>query len=387
MPGMTRRPRPLGASLSGADSRQRLRLAQTLLATGPLWLVHLLLLAAWWQGHARAAPVIGYIATTTLGVLIFFALLMRRGLAERLSGDGSLSTPQMVFAMGCIAWGYALAGPLRTALLCLMPVVLAFGIFALEPPAARRLAQLGALMLGVAMSWMVAIDPAGHPPLLEAACWVMLTASMGMIHLLSARLGRLRARLSAQKRELREALQRIGALATRDSLTGLLNRRAAQDELRRLAEDMARSGEPIVVALADLDHFKRVNDNHGHAGGDRVLEAFSRLAAQALRPGDCVARWGGEEFLFVLPGLDEPEAAACLDRLRRSLAATPIDGVPGLAPMSFSAGVSRCRGVDDIQASIERADHSLYAAKRTGRGRTCRAASTETRSTAACEAA
>lgn len=366
---MLRQPLTLATLLLGANERQRMRVSQSLLGVPSLLLMQLLLLLEWRLGRADGAAVAVYAVLTLAGCGVFYALV-RSGLGERLSSEASLSAPQMVYAMCCTAWAYALAGPFRSAVLCLMPLILCFGIFALQPRSARALSYFGIALMGADMAWLAAIDPQGHEPLHEAANWVFVAASMAMIHVLSGRLGRMRARLSAQKAELTEALERIQLLATRDTLTGLLNRRAAQDELQRAVSHARRHTRPLVVALADLDHFKQINDGFGHLTGDRVLQAFARAAERELRSADRVARWGGEEFLFILPDTDEEQARICLDRLRVTYLHLPVEGVPRGHRLSFSAGVALCSGPADIDAAIERADRAMYSAKLAGRGRT-----------------
>jgi PleD family two-component response regulator len=128
---------------------------------------------------------------------------------------------------------------------------------------------------------------------------------------LSDRLGQMRARLNAQKTDLSEALERIRLLATRDSLTGLLNRRAAQDELRRATGLAARGALPLAVTLVDLDHFKQINDCFGHLVGDGVLQAFARAAERELRSADRVTRWGAKNFCSSsqIPTANRPSSA------------------------------------------------------------------------------
>jgi diguanylate cyclase (GGDEF)-like protein len=366
---MFKRSAVLGTLMLGASDRQRMRVSQSLLGVPSLLMMQVLLLVEWQLGRAGGAAVAWYIGLTLAGCVVFY-VLVRHGLGERLSSEPSLSAPQMVYAMGCTAWAYALAGPLRSALLCLMPLILCFGIFALKPRSARSLSYFGITLMGAVMAWLVAVDPQGHEPLHEAANWVFVAASMAMIHVLSGRLGRMRARLNEQKAELTQALERIQLLATRDTLTGLLNRRAVQEELQNAVAHAQRHGRPLVVAMADLDHFKQINDSFGHQVGDRVLQAFARAAERELRSTDRVARWGGEEFLFMLPDTDEAQARICLDRLRVSYLHVPVAGVPRGHRLSFSAGVALCTSAAEIDAAIERADRALYSAKQAGRGRT-----------------
>jgi len=366
---MSWRSASLGALLLGVNNRQRVRVSQSLLAAPALLLINALLIVEWHLGLIDGRPV-AWFSTVTLAACVVFYVLVRWGLGERLSREASLSAPQMVYAMICVAWGYALAGPFRSALLCLMPLILCFGIFALQPRAARALAHFGIVLMGGEMALMALLRPSVHEPLHEAANWVFVAASMAMTRILSDRLGQMRARLNAQKTDLSEALERIRLLATRDSLTGLLNRRAAQDELRRASGLAVRGARPLAVALADLDHFKQINDSFGHHVGDSVLQAFARAAERELRSADRVARWGGEEFLFILPDTDGKQAIICMDRLRSAFSELSIGSVPSTHRLSFSAGVALCSGPDDIEAAIERADRGMYSAKTAGRNRT-----------------
>ena len=166
---------------------------------------------------------------------------------------------------------------------------------------------------------------------------------------------------SAQK----DLLQRI---ALTDPLTGLANRRAAEERLQRERARTPRDGHGFALALVDLDHFKMVNDRYGHAVGDEVLKAVARRFESGLREGDWVARWGGEEFLFVLHGSTVEEAASVMERLVSQARSAPIQTSVGAISVSFSAGVAAF-GVNDseILPMLEKIDHALYRAKADGR--------------------
>jgi len=166
---------------------------------------------------------------------------------------------------------------------------------------------------------------------------------------------------SAQK----ELLQRI---ALTDLLTGLANRRAAEERLQKERARTPRDGHGFALALVDLDHFKMVNDRYGHAVGDEVLKAVARRFESGLREGDWVARWGGEEFLFVLHGSTVEEASGIMERLVSQARAEPIQTSVGAISVSFSAGVAAF-GVNDseILPMLEKIDHALYRAKADGR--------------------
>lgn len=292
-----------------------------------------------------------------VGALALFGLVYS-GWGERLSSEPSLSLPQMVYALGCTAWAYTLAGPARGALLCLMPLVLSYGVFALDGRTVQRLTALGIVVLGAVAAGLAWQAPADHPWRVELAHWVFSAVAMALISVLGRRLARMRQRLRGQKAELSEALMRIQALAMRDSLTGLLNRRAE------------RNGQVMSVALVDMDHFKSINDSQGHGVGDRVLQRFAEVARQELRDTDRLARWGGEEFLLLLPQATVVQAVATLERIRARLREAVIEGVSGELAITFSAGVARCTSDADVEAAVELADVAMYRAKTGGRNRT-----------------
>jgi diguanylate cyclase (GGDEF)-like protein len=188
-----------------------------------------------------------------------------------------------------------------------------------------------------------------------SGCWLALTASMA----LTLRLGSLRR----QRDEMR-------VLAQTDALTGLPNRRAALEHLATASAEARQRGKGLAVGFLDIDHFKDINDQHGHDVGDQVLQLFAQTLRQVFRDGDYVARMGGEEFLVVLPGVAPQRAQARIESLR-----TLLDQVaaelqrPGLR-VTLSAGVTGLLAEDaDTVPLLQRADAAMYAAKRAGRDR------------------
>ena len=159
-----------------------------------------------------------------------------------------------------------------------------------------------------------------------------------------------------------------------DGLTGLANRRAAGEALQAEAARAARLETPLSVVLSDLDGFKDVNDVHGHAVGDEVLKAFAAVLRETLRESDVAGRWGGEEFLLLLPGADEEGAARLAERVRAALAARSIPGAPGLR-VTASFGVAEYTRGSDTEQLVAAADQALYRAKRSGKNRVNRAVS------------
>jgi diguanylate cyclase (GGDEF)-like protein len=153
-----------------------------------------------------------------------------------------------------------------------------------------------------------------------------------------------------------------------DPLTGLNNRFAMRRELLRERERSLRSGKPCTIAIVDLDHFKAINDTHGHAAGDMALQAAAEILSRNVRPFDHVFRYGGEEFLLCLPDAGRKRSAAVLDRIRQVLGATPIDiGAAGPLRLTASFGAAMIDELTPLESTIELADAALYRAKQDGR--------------------
>lgn len=157
--------------------------------------------------------------------------------------------------------------------------------------------------------------------------------------------------------------------ACTDPLTRLSNRRYVLEMARREAAVMRRDGRPLSVLLCDVDHFKRVNDRHGHQAGDDVLRAVAASLQSGLRNIDHVARWGGEEFLIVLPATHVDEAQAVAERLRSQVAAQVCTSGQQVIPVTMTVGVTEMRAAESIEAVIARADAALYRGKIAGRNR------------------
>jgi diguanylate cyclase (GGDEF)-like protein len=186
----------------------------------------------------------------------------------------------------------------------------------------------------------------------------------------------LRARLRSGERVL--ALQeRLLAVqealrheATRDSLTGLWNRRMILDQLNREFHRAARDGQALAVTVADVDHFKEVNDQYGHAVGDAVLRAASERMRSVLRSYDFIGRYGGEEFLIILPACEPALALSIAERARRAMSAVPLEVDGRHLHVSVSLGVAwASEATSDPSALIHAADQALYRAKAAGRDR------------------
>jgi diguanylate cyclase (GGDEF)-like protein len=183
----------------------------------------------------------------------------------------------------------------------------------------------------------------------------------------------LRARIRAGCRilELQERLiaasEALRIEATHDRLTGLWNRAAILDVLKRELGRGAREASPVAVVIADVDHFKQINDSYGHLTGDAALREVARRMQSEVRPYDALGRYGGEEFLIVCPGCDPDGAQALAERLRLSACAKPLSLPEGIFSVTISLGVISSDGLNEPEALIRAADEALYRAKKRGR--------------------
>jgi len=202
----------------------------------------------------------------------------------------------------------------------------------------------------------------------EAARAILKSAQQGILKAgsrIASAARRIRETVESQKeavRRLSEQLHRVEQDALLDALTGLANRRKLEQFLSALPEDA-----PAAFVMADIDHFKRINDRHGHDAGDEVLAGVARILAQGVRASDLVARMGGEEFAIVLVGATGRHAFDTADALRRAVAMADIKSRHGKIPVTVSMGVAARRANEAIEDWIRRADQALYEAKHGGR--------------------
>jgi len=173
---------------------------------------------------------------------------------------------------------------------------------------------------------------------------------------------------------LQSVIDSLCELSLRDPLTGLANRRHFHAALEREVDRVARSGEAALLMMLDIDHFKRINDTHGHVAGDRVLQSVARTLAACVRPMDTLARYGGEEFAIVLPACQAEFGRAVAERIRRAVAAMPIPVSPHTA-VHVTLSIGGAFALQWIRSTTalwtSRADAQLYRAKSEGRNRVC----------------
>lgn len=291
--------------------------------------------------------------------------------------------PEVRWALKAITWfrwGFgiiALGGILGTALPGLQPATAAVGnvivllwsvyFMVITVIAARRGSRPALLMaFGWGVMWFATVARAGqflrgeYSPVLDH----LFPASMALAAISMA------FSIADQWRRQRHELHLARHAAETDGLTGVLNRRAIESRLTVACADAIRRGQDLAVLFIDLDHFKAINDHHGHAVGDLCLQRAVEPIRTELRASDGVGRWGGEEFVVLLPGADLASAQAIAERIRQQIAGLDIAVSGGPLRLTASIGVAAMgQGIETADALVAAADDAVYAAKRGGRNR------------------
>jgi len=308
-------------------------------------------------------------AACGLLIVAVYLVLSETGFTERFR-DHYFVTPQVLVSVA-LQLGFAYLAPeVGVMFLCSLFLVFGFGSLRSTP---RQSAMLWTVMAaGLAALFLFTDKPLGMPHgnvLERLATGLMFALAIGRCIFLGTFSSSMRLSLYQSGQKLKEAYRRIEELAELDELTGSFNRRCI---MRVLEEQIARServDSPCSIALIDLDHFKRINDAHGHPTGDEVLRTFAITMFANIRAIDRFGRYGGEEFLLVLPDTNEESAARMLDRLRAIIADLDWSAFSGGMRVTISAGVATLRPRENSDSFLGRADSALYASK--ARGRNC----------------
>lgn len=318
------------------------------------------------EQHAYAVAMTVFV----IGGAAVFCVLTRTSRRLGLS-SAQLAIWQGYHAIVCIMGGYPIAPSVRGALLILLIVVVVFCSFSLGRNDARKLAAFGITVMGAVMLYLAATDPATFVPAYELVHFSIASSMLVVVSFLAGQLNYLRNKVALQKQDLQKALERIQIMAAHDELTSLPNRRHMSEVLAAEERRHRMTNARSCVALLDIDFFKRINDTHGHIVGDEVLKGFSTHFKQCLRSTDVLARWGGEEFLFLMTDTDLETAATVLKRIQAQITALYIDTLKTHLPVTFSAGVTELGYHQSMNEAIGKADYAMYQAKAAGRNKVC----------------
>lgn len=301
-----------------------------------------------------------------------FAALVRMGLHRRIGG-ARFTTLQLLTA--CSLMLITAAAVPQIGMLLMLTMIVAVATAALQLPLRHVLAVSGLVAaFSLALLWAhgnrfgMPLDDGGLR-LLSGLWFAVVLGKIAAINLIGAQM---RKALSASNARLALALTQVRELSERDELTGLQNRRSILALLTEERARFARGGIAFGVAILDIDHFKRVNDRLGHAMGDEVLRTFAKIVAGSLRSTDRIARFGGEEFLLLLPNTTEAGLAVlAAERFRRAVEEYPWTDLAADLKVSCSIGLTMSRAGESAAEMLERADAALYRAKSEGRNIVC----------------
>ncbi|WP_430459746.1 GGDEF domain-containing protein [Thalassolituus sp. LLYu03] len=316
------------------------------------------------DGHS-ITPLLTIIGVYWLGQLALLAWVMRGH--SRGYQDPGMTPVFMCWAVLFISLALMCCQQYRTIALLGYMTVMPYGVFRLTW---RGFLGVSLFTMAAYTSVMLAVlhnqgftRPAAEEAVLGAAFFASLVA----YSFLGREVALLREAYRQKNRELRRAMGRIEELAVTDELTGLYNRRYLLRSLEKSRALANREGLPFVLAFVDLDHFKQINDQHGHRIGDQVLTELAQLLRLSVREVDLAARYGGEEFVLLLSGLTLAAAEHALNRIRSQVLEQRFS--EEALPLTVSVGVTQYIPGEEGDELINRADRLLYEAKRCGRNR------------------
>ena len=345
--------------------RQSHRLRRFQLGCAGVIMAHLLYLVCHLAGALDERALVNVAATSTLLVLAFYAIL-RSNLNLRLA-DPSMTLPMIVASTMVMLYVISQAQAMRTELVLLYVVPFLFGMFRLRTITMLVVAAI--FLLGYAFilsnSNVNVVD--SHPNNLALARWTITAVTLGWLALFTGYLARLRKRLMESNAQLADALKQVQQLVSNDELTGVYNRRHMNIVLELEKSRSDRSGDGFCIFMMDLDHFKSINDRHGHAVGDSVLRLFADNMRPILRPTDFFGRIGGEEFLVVSTDTGIEGALILAERLRSRCELLQVPEMPESFRITVSIGITQYRRGEPVERAMRRADSALYAAKQKGR--------------------
>lgn len=355
------------AGLVGRDRKQRIRMSQcaTALLLALVCAGNMAYLACAGQADANA---VRWWALGLVGGFVAFLAIIRSGFNLRFA-DPSLTVPQMVYAIVFGAAAYALAGAGRGGVFPVLMVIFMFGMYSLPSAAVRGAAAFAVVVFGATMAVMAWQQPQLYDPTIEWGHFMMVAVMVPAVSLLAGHMSRLRARLRRQKKDLAAALGRIQELATRDELTGLINRRHMHDLMEQERQRGVRSGQTFCVAVLELDDHARLLAASGQDAADRLLSRFAHEAINVVRISDLLCRWDDSRLLLMLSNTRGPLARLGLDRLHDSSQRLPGESGEPQGPLSFSAGVIEHRAGESVAQTVARAEQALQAAIDAGRNR------------------
>lgn len=315
------------------------------------------------QGFIGGASFIGAAAVVVLTVVIFYAVF-GLGYHTRFN-EPSLTLPQLVVSLAIMLTVAYLERATQIALVPFVLIAFSFGIFRLTT---MSLITLAAACLSAYLALILiraGSQSDAHGLRTDLVQWCVLALTLPGMILAGKQIQNLRQLL----RVTRYQLEHYEEKSVRDELTGLYNRRQLQSELEQAKLRADTLGVPFSICLIDIDRFKEINDNNGHLAGDTILREFAKTARESVRDTDILGRYGGDEFMQILPDTELKGAVMHAERLRIYAHFLDFQKILEQKNISLSIGVAQYRPGDKITDLIARADAGLYRAKQLGRNR------------------
>jgi diguanylate cyclase (GGDEF)-like protein len=357
------------------DARMAVRLRRfyMALASYALWTVIALI---GWAGGLIAMPL--WLMLAMLGGVIlsnaWFWYMLRSGRSLSYA-DPSMTKAQVTLGLFWILVVMGASHVDRSLMMVVYIVIMLFGIFRLDRDDFLKLTALALLGYVVVVAADLVVRDVSVDFFTEGMRFLVLASCLLWCTFFGSHVAQLRATLRRQNDALQQHVKDAQRIADRDHLTSAYNRRYIMKALEQERARSERRHAPFAIIIFDLDHFKSINDRHGHVTGDRVLSRFSQVARRELRAVDVISpgrrrhafgRFGGEEFIALLPETGLAGARQCAERMQEVMAQEPFEN--GIT-VTFSAGIAVYRYGETIEQTLSRADDALYRAKDAGRNR------------------
>jgi len=349
------------------DPKQALRLRRFFMAGAASVLFAFLIYLSYLVGLTEWAAIAGLLIIVPTIIIIFY-IVFRTGLNLKMA-DPSLTVIQMSVSILTVMYAMYFANEARGVLLLSYVLVFLFGIFRLDTRGFFYISIFTLLTYGINIALLHLYRPQSINFHMEYLQWVVLALILVAFSIIGGYISSLRQNLSIIKSQQAKSIEIIQEMAIRDELTGLYNRRHVMELLDYEMNRSSRGGGIFCLAMLDIDHFKNVNDNHGHQVGDSVLQKVAMVMKNTLRNVEFCGRYGGEEFLIVLTQTDIRGALICAERVRSGVESMRFPDIGPDFRVTVSLGLTEYHRDDDVQKVIARADTALYLAKHNGRNR------------------
>lgn len=303
---------------------------------------------------------ITFIWTGNLSIYLF----VRLGLNEKIK-DPDLMLPLMVWSIICIIVPtYYMTEILRSVLIMNYFLIMIFGVFKLNFKQFINITLFSIALLSITITAVILTEEVNvYNEILIVAMFSVVALSFAFV---CNKISELRQKLKSQKIELMNAFSDIQKISVTDELTGIYNRRYALNFISNQKIKADKGIDKFVICMIDIDHFKKINDTHGHDIGDLVLKAFSREVNHLIRSDDCFARFGGEEFVLILSHIDISISKEVVNRIMNKIREIRIPEVPELK-ITVSMGLVEYEKNTSLEELLKKSDNLLYIAKKNGR--------------------